>query len=163
SGRALLCAVAVDRARCVYREPSARRRTRRGVRGLARFARTRARRRRRHGRDYAARGGRACGPARTSRAARARCPPPPPRAGGGSAVRAVPDVDRVERAAERAAQHIMKAQRKDGGFRYLLDPFTGKPKGYGFEFERQAGSVLALCELARDAQPTAARVLQKLS
>jgi hypothetical protein len=50
--------------------------------------------------------------------------------------------------AARAAQgYIVAAQRGDGMFRYLVDPFSGRASFEGFSVARQAGTTLALCEL----------------
>jgi len=50
--------------------------------------------------------------------------------------------------ASAAAQgYIVKAQRNDGMFRYMVDPFTGRASFEGFSVARQAGTTLALCEL----------------
>ncbi|HEY0133496.1 MAG TPA: hypothetical protein VGB85_05435, partial [Nannocystis sp.] len=61
--------------------------------------------------------------------------------------------DRLARAAIAAERHILAAQHKDGRFRYILQPFTGKVTWRGFAVPRQAGTTLSLCELGT---PTAA-------
>jgi hypothetical protein len=50
---------------------------------------------------------------------------------------------RAEAAAER---HIVRAQQRDGSFRYALDPVTGESIE-GESLPRQAGTTLVLCEL----------------
>ena len=55
--------------------------------------------------------------------------------------------DRLARAAIAAERHILAAQHKDGRFRYILQPFTGKVTWRGFAVPRQAGTTLSLCEL----------------
>ncbi|WP_437679731.1 hypothetical protein [Sorangium sp. So ce131] len=50
-------------------------------------------------------------------------------------------------AAAAAERYILGAQRKDGMFRYIVDPFTGRASFDGFSIARQAGTTLALCEL----------------
>ena len=61
--------------------------------------------------------------------------------------------DALARAAVAAERHILGAQHKDGRFRYILQPFTGKVTWRGFAVPRQAGTTLSLCELG---SPTAA-------
>ncbi|MDB4976030.1 MAG: hypothetical protein JWN48_4371 [Myxococcaceae bacterium] len=51
-----------------------------------------------------------------------------------------------KRAVALAGQHIVAAQRPDGAFRYLLDPFSGQHEDR-LNLPRQAGTTLALCEL----------------
>ncbi|WP_437649080.1 hypothetical protein [Sorangium sp. So ce362] len=53
----------------------------------------------------------------------------------------------AQRAAAAAQRYILGAQRKDGMFRYIVDPFTGRASFDGFSIARQAGTTLALCEL----------------
>ncbi|XYI00706.1 hypothetical protein ACMHYB_13475 [Sorangium sp. So ce1128] len=60
----------------------------------------------------------------------------------------VPLTEATARQAAAAAQrYILGAQRKDGMFRYIVDPFTGRASFDGFSIARQAGTTLALCEL----------------
>ncbi|WP_437512083.1 hypothetical protein [Sorangium sp. So ce1099] len=62
-----------------------------------------------------------------------------------------PGVELTEATARQAAaaaqRYILGAQRKDGMFRYIVDPFTGRASFDGFSIARQAGTTLALCEL----------------
>ncbi|WP_437736122.1 hypothetical protein [Sorangium sp. So ce1335] len=58
----------------------------------------------------------------------------------------------VQRAADAARRYILGAQRKDGMFRYIVDPFTGRASFDGFSIARQAGTTLALCELGAGAE-----------
>ncbi|WP_437783405.1 hypothetical protein [Sorangium sp. So ce1097] len=53
----------------------------------------------------------------------------------------------VQQAAAAAQRYILAAQRKDGMFRYIVDPFTGRASFDGFSIARQAGTTLAICEL----------------
>ncbi|AUX40964.1 hypothetical protein SOCE26_023660 [Sorangium cellulosum] len=53
----------------------------------------------------------------------------------------------AQHAAAAAERYILGAQRKDGMFRYIVDPFTGRASFDGFSIARQAGTTLALCEL----------------
>ncbi|XXY47261.1 hypothetical protein WME91_45390 [Sorangium sp. So ce269] len=53
----------------------------------------------------------------------------------------------ARQAAAAAQRYILGAQRKDGMFRYIVDPFTGRASFDGFSIARQAGTTLALCEL----------------
>jgi len=53
----------------------------------------------------------------------------------------------IARASIGAERHILAAQNKDGRFRYILQPFTGKVTWRGFAVPRQAGTTLSLCEL----------------
>lgn len=57
----------------------------------------------------------------------------------------------VQQAAAAARRYILAAQRKDGMFRYIVDPFTGRASFDGFSIARQAGTTLALCELGAGA------------
>lgn len=50
-------------------------------------------------------------------------------------------------AAAAAQRYITSAQRADGMFRYMVDPFSGRASFEGFSVARQAGTTLALCEL----------------
>lgn len=67
------------------------------------------------------------------------------------------DADLLARASAAAEAHILAAQGKDGRFRYLLHPFTGKVTWRGFAVPRQAGTTLALCELGSPAADPAVR------
>ncbi|WP_437592103.1 hypothetical protein [Sorangium sp. So ce1000] len=58
----------------------------------------------------------------------------------------------VQQAADAAQRYILGAQRKDGMFRYIVDPFTGRASFDGFSIARQAGTTLALCELGGGAE-----------
>lgn len=49
-----------------------------------------------------------------------------------------------------AVGYIAANQEPDGAFRYTVDPFTGSVSNAGFSVPRQAGTTLALCEVARD-------------
>ncbi|MGK4006455.1 hypothetical protein WMF31_27800 [Sorangium sp. So ce1036] len=53
----------------------------------------------------------------------------------------------VQAATAAAERYIVDAQRKDGMFRYLVDPFSGRASFDSFSIARQAGTTLALCEL----------------
>ncbi|XXX79899.1 hypothetical protein WMF30_14100 [Sorangium sp. So ce134] len=53
----------------------------------------------------------------------------------------------AQQAAAAAQRYILGAQRKDGMFRYIVDPFSGRASFDGFSIARQAGTTLALCEL----------------
>lgn len=65
----------------------------------------------------------------------------------------LPELERAEgqaalaQASKLAQAHILGAQEKDGRFRYVLDPFTGSQRSEEFSLPRQAGTLLALCEL----------------
>ncbi|WP_437877708.1 hypothetical protein [Sorangium sp. So ce513] len=67
-----------------------------------------------------------------------------------------PGVELTEATAQHAAaaaqRYILAAQRKDGMFRYIVDPFTGRASFDGFSIARQAGTTLALCELGAGAE-----------
>ncbi|WP_438009333.1 hypothetical protein WME89_12015 [Sorangium sp. So ce321] len=67
-----------------------------------------------------------------------------------------PGVELTEATARQAAaaaqRYILGAQRKDGMFRYIVDPFTGRASFDGFSIARQAGTTLALCELGAGAE-----------
>jgi len=56
----------------------------------------------------------------------------------------------LESAVRSAEDYIADAQGEDGRFAYEVDPFVGQPKYRGFSLPRQAGTTLAMCELARD-------------
>lgn len=70
----------------------------------------------------------------------------------------------LERAVAAAGRHILAAQRPDGTFRYLLDPFSGRTDDPPVNLRRQAGTLLALCELLPPQQvgDPAARALAQL-
>jgi len=54
-------------------------------------------------------------------------------------------------AGRRAAEHyILAAQNDDGRFEYHRDPFRGEVSNADFSLARQAGTTLALCEVAED-------------
>jgi hypothetical protein len=74
------------------------------------------------------------------------------------------DLPAREQAVQQAAEHIMAAQRADGAFRYLLDPFTGVSQDR-LNLPRQAGTTLALCELVpgERSQSVAERALRQLA
>ncbi|WP_437298984.1 hypothetical protein [Sorangium sp. So ce426] len=72
----------------------------------------------------------------------------------------------AQQAAAAAQRYILGAQRKDGMFRYIVDPFTGRASFDGFSIARQAGTTLALCELGVGAEgvptsPELAKVVQR--
>jgi hypothetical protein len=74
------------------------------------------------------------------------------------------DAPRLAAAAAAAERHVLAAQAKDGRFRYILQPFTGKVTWRGFAVPRQAGTTLALCELGGpDATAAAARSLAMMA
>lgn len=52
----------------------------------------------------------------------------------------------LRRAAVAAERHILDAQLRNGTFRYLLNPDTGKANTREYSLARQAGTTLALCE-----------------
>jgi hypothetical protein len=58
------------------------------------------------------------------------------------------DATSVAHASALAYGYILAAQGKDGQFDYLVHPFSGKLLDRGFSAARQAGTTLALCELA---------------
>ena len=58
------------------------------------------------------------------------------------------DADSVATAARQAETHILRAQAKDGHFRYWVEPFSGKRETHAFTLPRQAGTTLVLCEAA---------------
>lgn len=55
----------------------------------------------------------------------------------------------VARAVENAEAHIVSAQLRDGKFRYTLDPYRGTVETQSLNLPRQAGTLLALCEVGR--------------
>ncbi|WP_437613081.1 hypothetical protein WMF20_11080 [Sorangium sp. So ce834] len=72
----------------------------------------------------------------------------------------------AQRAAAAAQRYILGAQRRDGMFRYIVDPFTGRASFDGFSIARQAGTTLALCELGggeggAPARPELRKVVQR--
>lgn len=54
----------------------------------------------------------------------------------------------LERATTSAARYVYRAQQKDGRFRYTVNPFTGRVVQDDLSIPRQAGTTLAVCELA---------------
>ncbi|MEZ4452425.1 MAG: hypothetical protein R3B09_23370 [Nannocystaceae bacterium] len=68
----------------------------------------------------------------------------------------------LDEAVRLAELHILAAQGDDGRFRYLLNPFTGRVSWRGFAVPRQAGTTLALCEVASDTPPVNAAVRSSL-
>ncbi|MEO8179648.1 MAG: hypothetical protein ABI895_12515 [Deltaproteobacteria bacterium] len=56
----------------------------------------------------------------------------------------------VARATALAQSHVLSALLPDGKFRYTLDPMTGAADTQSFNLARQAGALLALCELGAD-------------
>jgi hypothetical protein len=71
----------------------------------------------------------------------------------------------LDRAVAAAGAHILAAERRDGTFRYTLDPFHGRTEERMVSMRRQAGTVFALCDLlpaAQVAEP-AARALGLLA
>jgi hypothetical protein len=56
--------------------------------------------------------------------------------------------EEVDRSVRAALAYVSSSQAKDGRFRYMLDPYTGKASFDGFSVPRQAGTTLATCELA---------------
>lgn len=58
----------------------------------------------------------------------------------------------VMKAESELEQHILQSQQKNGQFRYTLDPFTGKKETRNFNIPRQAGTLLAICELGRETE-----------
>lgn len=55
----------------------------------------------------------------------------------------------IEEALEGAERYIIAAQKRDGSFRYELDPNTGKSDSATLNLPRQAGTTYALCELGQ--------------
>jgi hypothetical protein len=53
----------------------------------------------------------------------------------------------ARRASKLAEAHVLAAQRRDGKFRYLLDPMTGRTDDGSLSLARQAGTAHALCEV----------------
>ncbi len=58
--------------------------------------------------------------------------------------------DSLAAALNAAEAHIVRAQLKDGKFRYMLHPFSQYEERKNFNLARQAGTLLALCELGTD-------------
>jgi hypothetical protein len=86
---------------------------------------------------------------------RGRLPEPPPH-----------DAAALERGTRGALAFVIAAQEKDGRFRYLVDPHTGKTSFANFSVPRQAGTTLAVCEMAgldRKAAGAARRSLAMLA
>lgn len=68
------------------------------------------------------------------------------------------------RAATRAAQrYILAAQNEDGRFNYLVNPFTGVVTMGRFSVARQAGTTMALCELAPESRAVERVVVRSLA
>lgn len=67
-----------------------------------------------------------------------------------------PDDTSLARAVDLAGRHILAAQRPEGSFRYLLDPFSGRTDDRAVNLPRQAGTLFALCELLPSAETTQA-------
>ena len=69
----------------------------------------------------------------------------------------------LQRAVSLAGRHIVSAQRPDGAFRYLLNPFSGQTEDR-LNLPRQAGTTLALCELypGAESDAVATRALDQL-
>jgi hypothetical protein len=61
---------------------------------------------------------------------------------------------RLDHARDLAERHVAEAQRRDGRFRYILDPYTGRQVNAGWSLPRQAGTTLVVCELGRDEERT---------
>lgn len=68
----------------------------------------------------------------------------------------------VQEAIDLAERYIVAAQAPDGRFRYLQNPFTGRVSWQGFAVPRQAGTTLALCEVASDTPPVRKAVSRSL-
>ncbi len=68
----------------------------------------------------------------------------------------------LSRSLELAERHILDAQAPDGRFRYLLDPYTGTVSWRGFAVPRQAGTTLALCEVASQREEVRVAVRRSL-
>ncbi|HEY6081320.1 MAG TPA: hypothetical protein VIW29_21040 [Polyangiaceae bacterium] len=66
----------------------------------------------------------------------------------------------VERAVASAQRYIVKAQKRNGSFRYALDPKTGTQDSATLNLPRQAGTTYALCELG---EPGAVKRTVKLA
>lgn len=65
-----------------------------------------------------------------------------------------------------AVGYIAENQEPDGAFRYSVDPFSGQVSNAGFSVPRQAGTTLALCEVAstlRGARAPAQKSLEMLA
>lgn len=70
------------------------------------------------------------------------------------------DVDRqsVSAAIDDAERYVRRAQGDDGVFAYTVDPFSGQPTSdESFNLARQAGTTLALCDLAERTKTANAR------
>lgn len=67
--------------------------------------------------------------------------------------------DALVAGAAAAEQYLLNAQKKNGKFKYLFHPFTGKESDDELSLPRQAGSTMALCEHGKDSRvPDAVRV-----
>ncbi|MEM9692560.1 MAG: hypothetical protein AAGA56_08450, partial [Myxococcota bacterium] len=60
-----------------------------------------------------------------------------------------------------AEAYIMRSQLRGGGFRYLVDPYTGKNLPGPPSLARHAGTTLALCELGRHERKRVKRVIRR--
>jgi hypothetical protein len=72
----------------------------------------------------------------------------------------------LEGALRDAVAYVVSSQEADGRFRYTVDPFSGAVSFANFSVPRQAGTTLALCELARfgaGAKAAAAKSLAMLA
>jgi hypothetical protein len=69
---------------------------------------------------------------------------------------------RLERSGALAERHLLGAQLQNGRFRYTLEPFTGAADEQGFNLARQAGALLALCELGRSVPEVDSAVMRGL-
>ena len=84
----------------------------------------------------------------------------------GVQVKRLPTRDNLEAAVHAAKAHILRAQRRDGGFRYQLDMFSGESIDENPSIARHAGTLLVMCELAGDGRANrrlAERALAKLA
>jgi hypothetical protein len=72
------------------------------------------------------------------------------------------DAKTLDAGIESAQAYVLSAQGDDGRFRYKLDPFTGRVSYRGFSIARQAGTTLALCELADDNEPVSRAIHRSL-
>src|SRR5690606_18099768 len=74
----------------------------------------------------------------------------------------VVDAESVGRAEAAAWRYVRRSQGTDGRFRYLVDPFTGRVVSNDRSIARQAGTTLALCELAPEGKAARAVILRSL-
>jgi hypothetical protein len=72
---------------------------------------------------------------------------------------------KLDTAVRAAEQHILRALEKNGRFRYLVEPFSGRTDSSQFSLPRQAGTALVLCELGRHrrVKESALRALELLA